>query len=285
MPAAQPLLELRGVSKHFHGGGIFKQGRKVQAAKAVSLTLGAGECLGLVGESGSGKSTLGRIILGIERPETGEVLFQGVNLYGKDKAAVRAVRRDLQVVFQDCFSSVNPRLTAGESIAEPLKNFARLSQREERRTVGELLELVGLKAGDAAKYPHQFSGGQLQRVCIARAISLRPKLIVLDEAVSSLDVLVQTQILALLSDLREELTMSYVFISHDLAAVARLSDRLAVMSAGEIVERLEDMADIQCLTHPVSLALLAAVLPAQPVSCFEQHSTVDNFAAAASPVQ
>lgn len=266
MSAAQPLLELRQVSKHFHGGGIFKQGRRVQATKEVSLTLGAKECLGLVGESGSGKSTLGRIILGIEKPEAGEVLFQGINLYGKDKAAIRAVRRDLQVVFQDCFSSVNPRMTAGESIAEPLKNFESLTYREALRTVGELLELVGLKAEDALKFPHQFSGGQLQRVCIARAISLQPKLIVLDEAVSSLDVLVQAQILELLSALREELSMSYVFISHDLAAVARLADRLAVMQAGEIVERLEMMEDIHCLTHPVSLALLAAVLPAEPVS-------------------
>lgn len=263
MPA-QTLLELRGVSKHFHGGGIFKQGRRVQAVKEVSLSLGTKECLGLVGESGSGKSTLGRIILGIEKPETGEVLFQGVNLYGKDKAAIRRVRRELQVVFQDCFSSVNPRLTAGESIAEPLRNFASLSSREEMQTVGELLELVGLKAEDAVKFPHQFSGGQLQRVCIARAISLRPKLIVLDEAVSSLDVLVQAQILDLLAALREELDMSYVFISHDLAAVAQLADRLAVMYGGEIVERLDNMDNLHCLTHPVSLALLGAVLPAQP---------------------
>ncbi len=266
MAAITPLLELRGVSKHFHGGGIFKQGRRVQATKEISLTLAAGECLGLVGESGSGKSTLGRIMLGIERPERGDVFFQGVNLYGPDKAATKAVRRDLQVVFQDCFSSVNPRLTAGESIAEPLRNFGCPGSGEILLAVGELLELVGLKAGDASKYPHQFSGGQLQRVCIARAISLRPKLIVLDEAVSSLDVLVQAQILDLLSELREELGMSYVFISHDLAAVAHLSDRLAVMCAGEIVERLDNMENINCLTHPVSRALLAAVLPAQPAA-------------------
>jgi nickel transport system ATP-binding protein len=265
MAVTQPLLELRGVSKHFHGGGIFKQGRKVQANKQITLSLAARECLGLVGESGSGKSTLGRIILGIEKPDCGEVLFQGVNLYGKDKTAIREVRRDLQVVFQDCFSSVNPRRTAGASIAEPLNNFARLNPRDELRVVGELLELVGLKAEDASKYPHQFSGGQLQRVCIARAISLRPKLIVLDEAVSSLDVLVQAQILDLLSDLRDELNMSYIFISHDLAAVAHLADRLAVMCLGEIVERLDNMDAINCLTHPVSQALLAAVLPAQPV--------------------
>ncbi|WP_094604978.1 Glutathione import ATP-binding protein GsiA [Sporomusa silvacetica DSM 10669] len=264
MSTAQPLLELRGVNKHFHGGGIFKQGRKVQAIKQVSLSLGARECLGLVGESGSGKSTLGRIILGIEKPESGEALFQGVNLYGKDKAAIRQVRRDLQVVFQDCFSSVNPRMTAGESITEPLKNYARLSYLDQLRTVGNLLELVGLRAEDACKYPHQFSGGQLQRVCIARAISLRPKLIVLDEAVSSLDILAQSQILELLSDLREELDMSYIFISHDIAAVVQLSDRLVVMSSGEIVERLDNMEEFNYLTHPVSLALLAAVLPAQP---------------------
>ncbi|QDR79671.1 ATP-binding cassette domain-containing protein [Sporomusa termitida] len=266
MAVSTPLLALQGVSKHFHGGGIFKQGRRVQANKEISLSLADGECLGLVGESGSGKSTLGRIILGIEKPESGAVFFQGVNLYGPDKAAVRAVRRDLQVVFQDCFSSVNPRLTAGESIAEPLRNFACPGFRDVLLAVGELLELVGLTPGDAAKYPHQFSGGQLQRVCIARAISLRPKLIVLDEAVSSLDVLVQAQILDLLSDLRAERGMSYVFISHDLAAVAHLSDRLAVMYAGEIVERLDNMENLNCLTHPVSRALLAAILPAQPMN-------------------
>ncbi|MDF2570861.1 MAG: gsiA 1 [Sporomusa sp.] len=281
MSAIQPLLELHGVSKHFHGGGIFKQGRKVQATKAINLSVGAKECLGLVGESGSGKSTLGRIILGIEKPDQGEVLFQGVNLYGKDRDGIRAVRRDLQVVFQDCFSSVNPRLTAGQSIAEPLKNFEHLSYHDELRTVGELLEIVGLDAEDATKYPHQFSGGQLQRVCIARAISLRPKLIVFDEAVSSLDVLVQAQILGLLSDLREELGMSYIFISHDLAAVAHLSDRLAVMYAGEIVERLDDMDDIYCLAHPVSLALLAAVLPAQPEYRTTREAGAGNLAAAA----
>lgn len=281
MAAAQPLLELRGVSKHFHGGGIFKQGRKVQANKAISLSVGARECLGLVGESGSGKSTLGRIILGIERPESGEVFFQGVNLYGKDKAAIRRVRRELQVVFQDCFSSVNPRMTAGAIIAEPLTNYTRLSDREQLRTAGELLELVGLTVEDAYKYPHQFSGGQLQRVCIARAISLRPKLIVLDEAVSSLDVLVQAQILDLLSKLREELDMSYIFISHDLAAVVYLVDRLAVMCAGEIVERLDNMEDIYSLTHPVSVALLDAVLPAHPQNRF---TAVCDFAAAARTI-
>jgi len=264
MSLADKLLELRGVSKHFHGGGIFKQGRRVQAINEVSLSLRAGECLGIVGESGSGKSTLGRIILGIEKPEHGQVFFQGINLYGQDRAAIRHVRRHLQAVFQDCFSSVNPRLTAGQSIAEPLRNFTRLDYRDEQRTVGELLELVGLEAEDAAKYPHQFSGGQLQRVCIARAISLRPKLIVLDEAVSSLDVLVQAQILDLLSDLRQELDMSYIFISHDLAAVAYLADRLAVMCSGEIVERLDCIDNIGCLTHPVSAALLAAVLPLEP---------------------
>lgn len=281
MAAVQMLLELRGVNKHFHGGGIFKQGRKVQATRDVSLSLAAGECLGLVGESGSGKSTLGRIILGIEQPETGEVLFQGVDLYGQDKAAVRAVRRNLQVVFQDCFSSVNPRLTAGESIAEPLKNFTGLSYREQLRSIGELLELVGLSPEDAAKYPHQFSGGQLQRVCIARAIALRPKLIVLDEAVSSLDVLVQAQILTLLSELRQELGMSYVFIAHDLAAVAQLADRLAVMHAGEIVEQLDTITDMASLRHPVSKALLAAVLSPEPAGGTRPDLATANQAAAA----
>jgi nickel transport system ATP-binding protein len=258
------FLRLHHINKVFRSSSLFGIGRRVYAAKEINLSINKGECLGLVGESGSGKSTLGRIILGLERPDSGQVIFQGVNIYGKDGQALQAVRRDLQVVFQDCFSSVNPRLKAGEIIAEPIRNFERMSHRQEQQMVEELLAMVGLRAKDAQKLPHQFSGGQLQRVCIARAIALRPKMIVFDEAVSSLDVQVQAQILDLLWDLKQELNISYLFISHNLQAVAQLADRLVVMCQGEIVERLDDMSQIRSLTHPVSQSLLAAVLSAHP---------------------
>lgn len=255
------LLCLRQVNKHFHHRSLWGKDRRVQAAKDINLTLYPGECLGLVGESGSGKSTLGRIILGLERPEQGQVLFDGVNLYGKDTQAVQRVRRGLQVVFQDAFSSVNPRMKAQAIIAEPLRNFEQMSAAEERKAVEGLLALVGLRPADADKYPHQFSGGQLQRVCIARAVALKPKLIVLDEAISSLDAIVQAQILDLLWELKQELQIAYVFISHDLQAVVHISDRLAVMHQGELVEMLEDMTQVTALRHPASQKLLSAVLP------------------------
>lgn len=255
------LLCLRQVNKHFHHRSLWGKDRRVQAAKDINLTLYPGECLGLVGESGSGKSTLGRIILGLERPEQGQVLFDDVNLYGKDTQAIQRVRRGLQVVFQDAFSSVNPRMKAQAIIAEPLRNFEQMSAAEERKAVEGLLALVGLRPADADKYPHQFSGGQLQRVCIARAVALKPKLIVLDEAISSLDAIVQAQILDLLWELKQELQIAYVFISHDLQAVVQIADRLAVMHQGELVEMLEDMTQVTALRHPASQKLLSAVLP------------------------
>ncbi|MDN3020152.1 nickel import ATP-binding protein NikE [Paenibacillus sp. BSR1-1] len=256
------LLELKDIKKtYLLGNSVWMKRKTVEAVKSVSLTLEEGVCLGLVGESGSGKSTLGKIILGLEKPDQGEVWFQGKNLYGLKSKELKELRRDLQVVFQDCYSAVNPRLTIREIIAEPVRNYEKLTTAQEKKKVQDLLVTVGLCPEDMYKYPHQFSGGQLQRINIARAIASKPKLIILDEAISALDVLVQVQILNLLADLKEAFQLSYLFISHDLQAVNYISDRLAVMSSGEIVEWLDDMEQLERLEHPVSKKLMSSVLP------------------------
>lgn len=256
------MLELKDIKKTYSlGNSVWRKRKSVEAVKSVSLTLEEGVCLGLVGESGSGKSTLGKMILGLEKPDQGEVWFQGKNLYCLKAKELKELRRNLQVVFQDCYSAVNPRLTIGEIIAEPLRNYERLTAAQEKKKVQDLLETVGLYPEDIHKYPHQFSGGQLQRINIARAIALRPKLIILDEAVSALDVLVQVQILNLLAELKEEFQLSYLFISHDLQAVNYIADRLAIMYRGEIVEWLDDTEQLERLEHPVSKKLVSSVLP------------------------
>lgn len=259
------LLELKDLQKtYLIRNSIWGKRKVVEAVKNVSLTLEEGECLGIVGESGSGKSTLGKIILGLEKPNHGEVLFQGKNLYRLKAKELKPLRRNMQVVFQDCYSAVNPKLSIGEIIAEPLRNYEKLTAVEEKKTVQNLLEIVGLHSQDIYKYPHHFSGGQLQRITIARAIALKPKLIILDEAISSLDVLVQVQILNLLMKLKEEFRLSYLFISHNLQAVNYISDRLAVMYKGDIIEWLDDMEQLKRLEHPVSKTLLSSELPPYP---------------------
>lgn len=260
------LLELKDIKKTYSlGNSIFGKRKSVEAIKGISLTLEQGVCLGIVGESGSGKSTLGKIILGLEKPNQGEVLFQGKHLHSLKAKELRELRRNLQVVFQDCYSSVNPRLTIGKIIAEPLRNYERLTSSEEKKQVQELLERVGLNPEDMYRYPSQFSGGQLQRINIARAIALKPKLIILDEAVSALDALVQVQILNLLAQLKEDFQLSYLFISHDIQAVNYIADRIAVMYQGEVVEWLDDMEKLEQLEHPVSKKLISSVLPPYPV--------------------
>jgi nickel transport system ATP-binding protein len=264
------LLEVRGVEKRYRRGGLFGRQEPVPVLRGVDLTLGEGESLGLIGRSGSGKSTLGRIVLGLERPDAGMVLFQGRNLHDLPEADRRHVRRDLQVVFQDTHSALNPRLRIGASVAEPLQNYERLSPHVLRERVGDLLGLVGLAASDAEKYPHQLSGGQLQRIAIARAIALSPRLIVLDEAVSSLDMLVQTRILDLLANLQQRFGMAYLFIAHDLRVVVRLARRLAVMDAG----RITTLVDLdQPAQAPIDAALqrLIEAVPA-PLLCAPHRS-------------
>lgn len=243
---------------------LWRQGQATAAVNRVTLSIEEGQCLSIVGESGSGKSTLGRLLLALEKPSAGHSLFQNYNLQTASSGEVRRLRRDLQAVFQNSADALNPRMKAGDIVVEPLRNYERLSYRELRLKQEELLALVGLRAEDAVKYPSQFSGGQLQRLNIARALSLRPKLIVLDEAVSSLDQTLQHQILSLLADLKQQLGLSYLFITHQIQAACYLSDQLIVMERGAIVESINDIKTIEQVVHPASRRLLDARLPHHP---------------------
>jgi oligopeptide/dipeptide ABC transporter ATP-binding protein len=255
-----PILEVDRVAKHFRG----KEGRWLKAVEDVSLTLAPGETLGIVGESGSGKSTLGRLMLGLHAPTAGLVRFEGVDLAGLSAAARRRLRRHMQPIFQDPYASLDPRFTVGASIAEPLVIHGLGDGAQRRRRVAELLEIVGLEPDAAGRYPHEFSGGQRQRIGIARAIAPEPKLIVADEPVSALDVSIQSQILNLLIELKARLGLSYVFISHDLAVVEHISDRVAVMYLGRIVEMAETAALYRRAAHPYTQALVSAILEPDP---------------------
>ncbi|MEE8534617.1 MAG: dipeptide/oligopeptide/nickel ABC transporter ATP-binding protein, partial [Kiloniellales bacterium] len=227
------LLEARGLTKHFRVEG---RAGTIQAVDGVSLTLRRGETLGIVGESGCGKSTLARLLLRLIEPTSGTVAFEGEDLMGLPHAALRARRRDMQLIFQDPYASLDPRLTVGAIVGEPLAIHGVGGRAARRDRVAELLNLVGLDPEATSRYPHEFSGGQRQRIGIARAIALEPKLIIADEPVSALDVSIQSQILELLLDLKVRMTLSYIFISHDLAVIEQVSDRVAVMYLGRIVE-------------------------------------------------
>ncbi|MDN4601291.1 nickel import ATP-binding protein NikE [Paenibacillus sp. F6_3S_P_1C] len=259
------MLQVREVS-HSYGkrSWLDRSGTRPPVLTDISLTIEKGVCLGLLGTSGVGKSTLGKIILGLEKPTEGQVIFQGQDIYRAGKQVLKRVRRDLQVVFQDCYSAVNPLMTAAEIIGEPLDNYERLSAKEQQRKIGQLLEQVGLAPEDSSKLPHQFSGGQLQRVNIARAIALKPKLIVLDESVSSLDMVHQTQILSLLAELRASYGLSYLFITHDIRAAMTICDRIAVMDQGRLVYYGEEKDSITESNHPAVQQLVSSILPEHP---------------------
>jgi oligopeptide transport system ATP-binding protein len=256
------LLEINGLSKEFAAGrGLFGgSARKVHAVNDVSFALEDGETLGLVGESGCGKSTLGRCVLRLIEPTRGSVRFEDRELTQLDSGALRALRRRLQIVFQDPYSSLNPRLTVRQTLGEALRiHQLAKSASEEEAQVAELLRKVGLRPEHMARYPHEFSGGQRQRIGIARALSVRPKLVVCDEPVSALDVSVQAQIVNLLKDLSEELGLSYLFIAHDLSVVRFMSRRVAVMYLGRIVELGPVQELYEAPRHPYTRALLSAV--------------------------
>ena len=241
-----PLLEVRGLTKHFvRKHGVFRAPSIVKAVDDVSFSIDEGEMFGLVGESGSGKSTTGRCILRLIEPSAGEVYFRNENVLSFSRTRLRLARRDMQIVFQDPYSSLNPRMRVGSIVEEPLV-IHRIGSAEERRArVVELFELVGLEPGHVRRYPHEFSGGQRQRVGIARALALNPALIIADEAVSALDVSIQAQIVALLLDLRTRLKLTFLFIAHDLRLVENICSRVAVMHLGRIVEMGETRARIR----------------------------------------
>jgi len=256
-----PLLEVRQLKKHFpiKGGLLGRTVQRVHAVDGVSLTLRRGETLGLVGESGCGKSTLGRTILRLYEPTAGQLSFAGVDLLGLNPKQLRHQRRDMQIIFQDPFSSLNPRMTVGRVLAEPFLIHRIGTRQELDGRIRTLLETVGLPAEAADRYPHEFSGGQRQRIGIARAIALNPKLIVADEPVSALDVSIQSQILNLLVDLRKNLGLSYLFVAHDLAVIEHISDQVAVMYLGKIVEYTSGDELYAKPSHPYTRALISAI--------------------------
>jgi oligopeptide/dipeptide ABC transporter ATP-binding protein len=259
---SEVLLQVENLVKLFPvGGGMFsKPAGQVRAIDGVSFTLHRGETLGLVGESGCGKTTTGRCILQLERPTSGRILFEGIDLAAISAAELRAVRRRVQVIFQDPYSSLNPRMTIGQILAEPLQVHGIVRERAARQArVEELLVQVGLAPQHARRYPHQLSGGQRQRVGIARALAMEPALIICDEPVSALDVSIQAQIINLLEDLQKRLGLTYLFIAHDLSVVRHISDRVAVMYLGKIVEITDRTALYEAPRHPYTRALLSAV--------------------------
>ena len=265
----ETLLEVEDLQMYFPvtSGIVFQQKvADVKAVDGVSFTLQKGETLGLVGESGCGKTTAGRTILQLYKPTGGSIKFNGTELNGLKGSSLRAVRRDMQMIFQDPYGSLNPRMTCGDIVGEPLKVHKLTSSKSEyNERVSELLSIVGLSPYMAERYPHEFSGGQRQRIGIARALAVNPSLIICDEPVSALDVSIQAQVINLLEDLQEKLDLTYIFIAHDLSVVKHISDRIAVMYLGHIVEIAERNELYENPVHPYTQALLSAIPIADPV--------------------
>ncbi len=262
------LINIKNLSMYFPmTRGIIRQHKiaEVKAVDDVSFFIRRGETLGLVGESGCGKTTLGRCLLQLIRPTSGEVYFEGVDLCTMPPENLRSIRQKMQIIFQDPFDSLDPRMTAGEIVAEPLRVHTRIRGGELREKIAELLKIVGLDPSMRERYPHQFSGGQRQRLGIARALAIRPSFIVCDEPISALDVSIQAQIINLLEDLQGEFNLTYLFIAHDLSVVRHISHRVAVMYLGKIVEIANRDALYRVAKHPYTIALLSAVPIPDPV--------------------
>ena len=260
-----PLVETKELVKHYDsrrglwGRVTGNPGALVQAANGVNLAIQRGETLGLIGESGCGKSTLGRTLLRLHEPTSGRIFFDGVDVTGLGDQAMKAMRRKMQIIFQDPYASLNPRKTVREIVGQPLKVHGLAKRAETTDRVAAMLENVGLKTHHMGRYPHQFSGGQRQRIGIARALILNPEFIVCDEPVSALDVSIQAQIIELLDELKRELGLTYLFISHDISVIGYVSDRVAVMYLGEVVEQGPTQTILERPSHPYTQALLSAV--------------------------
>lgn len=274
-PTSQPLVRLEGVSKQFpiHKGFFGRRVGAVQAVTDVHLDIFPGETLGLVGESGCGKSTVGRCILQLLRPSAGNVYLDNQNLVTLNARQLRPLRRDMQIIFQNPYSSLDPRMSVGDTLAEPLHIHRLAKGPALRQRIAELLDLVGLPRDALRRYPHEFSGGQRQRIGIARALALNPKFIVADEPVSALDVSIQAQILNLLDDLKREFNLTYLFIAHNLSVVEYISDRVAVMYLGQIVELAPSDALYRRPLHPYTQALLSAI-PVPDPTADRSHRTL-----------
>ncbi len=266
MTETRALLEVTDLVKHYpvRTGVLRRAVGTVHAVDGVSFSLGKGETLGLVGESGCGKSTVARSVLRLVEPTSGHIRIDGTDISALSKTDLRPHRRSMQIVFQDPFASLNPRMTAGEIVGEPLAVHGLASGKAKQERVAQLFEQVGLRPDQMKNYPHQFSGGQRQRICLARALALQPRLIVCDEPVSALDVSIQAQVINLLIDLQRQHGFSYLFIAHDLAVVAHISHRVAVMYLGRIVEIADKGELFQNPRHPYTQALLASVPVANP---------------------
>jgi oligopeptide/dipeptide ABC transporter ATP-binding protein len=264
-PSAVPLLHVRDLVKHYTSGGLFRSATApVRAVDGVSFKVNRGETLALVGESGCGKSSVGRTILRLQEPTAGSAVFEGTDIFSLDRRELRRLRRRMQIIFQDPYSSLNPRMTIGSAVAEGIEIHRLASGAEVGRRVGSLLEEVGLDPDYARRYPHEFSGGQRQRIGIARALAVEPAFIVCDEPVSALDVSVQAQVLNLLADLQRDRGLAYLFIAHDLAVVRQLAQRIAVMYLGRVVEEGATEELLAGPRHPYTVALLSAVPQPDP---------------------
>ncbi|WP_433216623.1 ABC transporter ATP-binding protein [Microtetraspora malaysiensis] len=273
-----PILEVTDVTRHYASGRRWPLGSasRVHAVDRVSFTLGERETLGLVGESGCGKSTLGRMLVALDRPTSGTIRYRGEDIHRLSRAGLKALRRKIQIVLQDPYTSLDPRMTVGDIVAEPLAVHGEGTPAERRNRTRELFELIGLNPDHVNRYPHEFSGGQRQRIGIARALALGPEVVVCDEPVSALDVSVQAQVLNLLADLQEQLNLSYVFIAHDLTVVRQISHRVAVMYLGKVIEVGPEGEVYGQPRHPYTQALLSSAPPTDPDMAREQEVIMLN---------